>query len=98
MDSLIKELNKLSETMLDIANITKKSNSIRLSYGETEVWKKVEEGIINGIINGDASSEQANVIFKNYKFRYHTEFNDNDYFIRYITKMKRDIKINTILK
>lgn len=98
MDNLIKELNKLSETMLDITNITKKSNSIGLSYGETEVWKKVEEGIINGIINGDSSSEQANRILKNYKFRYHTDFNNKDYFIRYITKMKRDIKINTILK
>lgn len=95
MNNLIKDLETCVQTLENINSILKGSKYGR-SYAETEVNKKIEDGILDSIHN--ANNHQLSVILNGgYRFRFYTELNDKEKLRNEIQKRLRDNKLKELL-
>ncbi len=95
MGSLVKDLENCVQTLENINNILKGSKSAGRSYVETEVNKKIEDGILDSIHN--ANPHQLNRILNGgYRFRFYTELNNQETLRNEIQKRLRDKKLNNL--
>lgn len=79
--------------MTDILNRRGKSGG---SFVEMEVFKKVEDGILDSIHK--ASNHQLNVLLNGgYKFKYYHELNDKEALKSEVQRRIRENKLNEIL-
>jgi len=94
---LVKDLENCIHTLENMNSILKGSKSSGRSYLETEVYKKIEDNILDSIHN--ANKHQLNVILNGgYKFRFYTELNNNETLKNEIQKRLRDNKLKELLK
>jgi hypothetical protein len=91
---LVKDLESCVQALENINSILKKSSG--RSYAETEVNKKIEDGILDSIHN--ANNHQLSVILNGgYKFRFYTELNNKETLRSEIQKRLRNNKLKEIL-
>lgn len=93
MKELISLLEKVSDDISDITDITKRSKEIGVTTDVAFTFKSIEDGILNNIHN--ATNEQINKL-KTYKFKYYHELNDNDVLLSEIRKRLRDSKLKDL--
>ncbi len=75
MADIIKELNKLIDSMTDLTEVQIKTRSKGLNdIREALLLKKIEDGILNKL---HTANELQLKMMKSYNFRYYTEFNSN---------------------
>ena len=95
MDSLVKDLENCVQALENINIILKGSKSSGRSYVETEVNKKIEDGILDSIHR--ANNHQLNVMLKGgYKFRFYTELNNQEALRSEIQKRLRNSKLKDL--
>ena len=74
---LVKDLETCIESMENMTDILNRRGKSGRSFIEMEIFKKVEDGILDSIHK--ASINQLNVILNGgYKFRYYHELNDKE--------------------
>lgn len=96
-DDLIASLNKLTSTIKEITDITERTQNNGRSYLQNEVYKKVEDGILDNFYT--AKKEQQDVILNRHRFVYYSEFNnDRELLLNEIKKRNRNKVIQEILK
>ncbi len=79
--ALLKDLESCIKTFENMNDILKASQSNGISYLETELYKKIEDGILDSIHN--ASKHQLNIILNGgYKFKFYTEAGFGIYYQR----------------
>jgi 3-dehydroquinate dehydratase len=95
MNNLVKDLENCVQTLENLNTILKGSKSSGRSYVETEVNKKIEDGILDSIHN--ANSHQLSVILNGgYRFRFYTELNDKEKLRSEVQKRLRDKKLKEL--
>lgn len=93
MKELISLLEKVSDDIRDITDVTKRSKEIGVTTDVAFTFKSIEDGILNNIHN--ATNEQINKL-KTYKFKYYHELNDDDILLAEIRKRLRDRKLKEL--
>jgi len=94
---LVKDLETCIETIKNITEITIRTKGIGRSFSEAELFKKIEDGILDSIHK--ANEHQLNVLLNGgYRFKYYIELNDVEKCKIEIQKRLRDNKLNEILK
>jgi hypothetical protein len=93
MDELIKDLESCVDKINNLSEITSKSKNF--IYGFLEVYKKMEDGLLDNIHKAD--DKQLNYML-NHRFKYYIQFNDGEILAKEITKRLREHKINEILE
>jgi 3-dehydroquinate dehydratase len=94
---LVKDLETCIETLKNITEITNKTKSTGRSFSEAELFKKIEDGILDSIHK--ANEHQLNVLLNGgYRFKYYIELNDAEKCKIEIQKRLRDSKLNELLK
>lgn len=94
---IVKDLETCIETLKNITEITNKTKKIGRSFFETELFKKVEDGILDSIHK--ANDHQLIVLLNGgYKFKYYTELNAPENRKIEIQKRLRDNKLNELFK
>jgi len=95
VNDLVKDLETCVQTLENINSILKGSKSSGRSYVETEVNKKIEDGILDSIHN--ANNHQLSVILNGgYRFRFYTELNNKETLRNEIQKRLRDNKLKEL--
>jgi hypothetical protein len=94
MKELICLLEKVSDDISNITDITKRSKEIGVTTDVAFTLKSIEDGIMNNIHN--ATRDQLDKL-KYYKFKYYYEYNDDDVFLGEVRKRLRENKLQKIL-
>ncbi len=94
MKELICLLEKVSDDIRNITDITKRSKEIGVTTDVAFTLKSIEDGIMNNIHN--ATRDQLHKL-KYYKFKYYYEYNDDDVFLGEVRKRLRENKLQKIL-
>jgi hypothetical protein len=93
---LVKDLETCIETLKNITQVTNKAKKSGRSFLETEIFKKIEDGILDSIHK--ANNHQLSVLLNDgYKFKYYTELNDPENRKNEIKKRLRDNKLKELL-
>lgn len=95
MDELIKDLESCVDKINNLSEITSKSKNFIYGFLEAEVYKKMEDGLLDNIHK--ANDKQLNYML-NHRFKYYIQFNDGEILAKEITKRLREHKINEILE
>ena len=94
---LVKDLESCIETIKNIMDITSRREKNGRSFAEVELFKKIEDGILDSIHK--ANNHQLSVLLNGgYKFKYYTELNDPKNRKNEIQNRLRDNKLNELLK
>jgi len=92
---LVKDLESCIETIKNIMDITSRREKIGRSFAEVELFKKIEDAILDSIHK--ANNHQLNVLLNGgYKFKYYNELNDKEILKSEIQKRIRENKLNQI--
>ena len=93
---LVKDLESCVETLEKMSEILILSSKSGRSFVEMEVFKKVEDGILDSIHK--ANNHQLNVLLNGgYKFKYYYELNDVEKRKNEVQRRIRESKLNEIL-
>lgn len=93
---LVKDLESCVETLENMTEILNRRSKSDRSFVEMEVFKKVEDAILDSIHK--ANNHQLNVLLNGgYKFKYYTELNDKEALKSEVQKRIRENKLNQIL-
>lgn len=92
---LVKDLESCVDTLENMNKILSKSKNFNGGYSESQLYKGIEDGILDSIHN--ANSHQLSYILNgDYEFRFYTEFNDKELLRLEVQKRLRDKKLNDL--
>lgn len=96
VSELVKDLERCVDTLEGLNKILEKKEKGK--FPEAETYKRIEDGILDSIHKAN-NNQLTYMLNGGYKFRFYTEFNDNNELLRAeIQKRLRNNKIEEILK
>lgn len=92
---LVKDLELCVQTVENMNTILAKSKNFGGKFSEAEVYKKIEDGILDSIHN--ANNHQLGFLLGgSFKFRFYTELNNQETLRNEIQKRLRDNKLKEL--